>query len=545
MVAGLLALGGGGADPVPGGGGPVRRAGGSTCSALGAVPRVLVWDGEGAVGRWRGGRSELTADCQAFRGTLATKVMICKPADPEAKGLVERLHDYLERSFLPGRTFTGPADFNAQLQQLAGDWRTPGRSGRSGCAPADRIAADRAAMLALPPVAPIDRLAVLEPAGPGPLRPPGRQRLLGPPGGDRPPDRGRRRPAPGPGALRRTGSSPTTSGSGPSTRPSPPPSTSPRPRRCAPSGSGCCARHRPATRSRSRALSDYDTRARADRHRRRRRMSGMSTQPRPAATQPGHRRGGRVPDPGAEGPDAARGRRPARRTGPRRVLDARGVPHRLPATRGLGPGEPRRRRPDPRRPLPVPQEPGGVRLRPRPRPQARPHRPPRDAGLRHRQGERAAPRAARHRQDPPRDRAGDPGLPSRPPGAVRDRQPSGSPGSPTPTTPAGCRTSCAGWAATRCSSSTRSATSRSSPKPRTCSSSSCQQPLRTGLADRHQQQALRPLGRGLRRRRRRRRHDRPARPPRRSHRPQRRQLPAQGPRPRPRPTSVNRRHITN
>ncbi|HEY2127305.1 MAG TPA: helix-turn-helix domain-containing protein, partial [Streptosporangiaceae bacterium] len=38
--------------------------------ALGAVPRVLVWDGEGAVGRHRGGRSELTADCQAFRGTL-------------------------------------------------------------------------------------------------------------------------------------------------------------------------------------------------------------------------------------------------------------------------------------------------------------------------------------------------------------------------------------------------------------------------------------------------------------------------------------------
>jgi hypothetical protein len=28
---------------------------------LGAVPRVLVWDGEGAVGRWRAGRSELTA----------------------------------------------------------------------------------------------------------------------------------------------------------------------------------------------------------------------------------------------------------------------------------------------------------------------------------------------------------------------------------------------------------------------------------------------------------------------------------------------------
>jgi transposase len=83
-------------------------------AGLGAVPRVLVWDGEGAIGRWRGGRVELTTECQAFRGTLATKVLVCKPADPEAKGLIERTHDYLERSFLPGRSFTGPHDFNTR-----------------------------------------------------------------------------------------------------------------------------------------------------------------------------------------------------------------------------------------------------------------------------------------------------------------------------------------------------------------------------------------------------------------------------------------------
>jgi transposase len=92
---------------------------------LGAVPRVLVWDGEGAVGRWRGRRSELTAECQCFRGTLAAKVLICRPADPEAKGLVERLHDYLERSFLPGRTFVSPADFNRQLQGFLARANTP------------------------------------------------------------------------------------------------------------------------------------------------------------------------------------------------------------------------------------------------------------------------------------------------------------------------------------------------------------------------------------------------------------------------------------
>jgi len=122
-------------------------------AGLGSVPRVLVWDGEGAIGRWRARRVELTVECQAFRGTLGTRVLVCKPADPEAKGLIERAHDYLERSFLPGRTFAGPGDFNAQLQQ----WLALVNARRRralGCAPTDRITADRHAMLPLPPVAP-------------------------------------------------------------------------------------------------------------------------------------------------------------------------------------------------------------------------------------------------------------------------------------------------------------------------------------------------------------------------------------------------------
>ena len=122
--------------------------------ALGAVPKLLVWDGEGAVGRRRGGRIELTAQCQAFRGTLATRVYICQPGDPEAKGLVERFHDYLERSWLPGRTFASPADFNAQLAGWVAMVNTRFRR-HLECAPSDRIAADKAAMTVLPPVAPV------------------------------------------------------------------------------------------------------------------------------------------------------------------------------------------------------------------------------------------------------------------------------------------------------------------------------------------------------------------------------------------------------
>lgn len=43
-----------------------------------------------------------------------------KRREPEHKGIVERSHDYLERSFLPGRHFTGPGDFNHQLQKWLG-----------------------------------------------------------------------------------------------------------------------------------------------------------------------------------------------------------------------------------------------------------------------------------------------------------------------------------------------------------------------------------------------------------------------------------------
>jgi len=121
---------------------------------MGAAPRKLVWDNESAVGRWRGGRPELTEAMNAFRGTLGIQVVLCRPADPEAKGLVERANGYLETSFLPGRRFASPADFNAQL----GGWLARANTRhhrRLGARPADRWEAERTAMVALPPIAPM------------------------------------------------------------------------------------------------------------------------------------------------------------------------------------------------------------------------------------------------------------------------------------------------------------------------------------------------------------------------------------------------------
>ena len=119
----------------------------------GVIPRALVWDNESAVGKWRAGKPELTTTMNAFRGVLGIKVVLCRPADPESKGLVERANGYLETSFLPGRSFTSPDDFNKQLTT----WLVVAnaRIHRSlGCRPVDRWAADAAAMLALPPTPP-------------------------------------------------------------------------------------------------------------------------------------------------------------------------------------------------------------------------------------------------------------------------------------------------------------------------------------------------------------------------------------------------------
>lgn len=114
---------------------------------LGRVPRRLIWDNEPGIGR--GKRHAVGVD--AFMGTLATKLVLLPPRDPESKGVVERRNGWFETSFMPGRSFTSPADFNEQFT----DWlvRANRRVVRTvGSAPVDRLAADLAGMLPLPPI---------------------------------------------------------------------------------------------------------------------------------------------------------------------------------------------------------------------------------------------------------------------------------------------------------------------------------------------------------------------------------------------------------
>ncbi|MGH9031570.1 MAG: IS21 family transposase [Acidimicrobiia bacterium] len=122
-------------------------------SQFGALPRTAVWDQEGCIGAWRQGRQRLTSEFQAFRGTLGMGVRLCAPADPEAKGLVERTNGYFETSFLPGRRFDDVADFN---RQLTGWLRRANNRihATTRVRPAEAIFEDRGAMLAFPPVLP-------------------------------------------------------------------------------------------------------------------------------------------------------------------------------------------------------------------------------------------------------------------------------------------------------------------------------------------------------------------------------------------------------
>lgn len=118
-------------------------------SGLGGVPKTLVWDNESGIGQHR----QLTLGARSFAGTLGTRIYQTAPRDPEAKGVVERANGFLETSFMPGRSFTGPGDYNTQL---AG-WLPRANSRllrRTGQQPDVRIIDDRAAMGMLPPLAP-------------------------------------------------------------------------------------------------------------------------------------------------------------------------------------------------------------------------------------------------------------------------------------------------------------------------------------------------------------------------------------------------------
>jgi transposase len=85
---------------------------------------------------------------------LDTRLIQARPYDPETKGVVERANGYLGTSFLPGRSFTSPADFNTQLTDWLAAVANVRRHATTRLIPVEALASDRVAMPTLPPVAP-------------------------------------------------------------------------------------------------------------------------------------------------------------------------------------------------------------------------------------------------------------------------------------------------------------------------------------------------------------------------------------------------------
>jgi len=132
--------------------------------ALGGLPRTLVWDREGALHGGGGRPSEAFA---AFCGSLRVGWHLCEAGDPQAKGVVERLQEYLETNFEPGRSFANEVDFADQLDGWFG--KANRRIHRTlRCRPVDRLAEDLAAMAPLPEAPPdLDpRIVLRVPADP-------------------------------------------------------------------------------------------------------------------------------------------------------------------------------------------------------------------------------------------------------------------------------------------------------------------------------------------------------------------------------------------
>jgi transposase len=127
--------------------------------SLGALPQALVWDRQAGL-HATGGRP--TTEFAAFCGQLRVDWHFCDARDPQAKGVVERLQDFLERSFEPGRCFANELDFQLQLDCWFDDRANARVHKTLRARPIDRLIEERQVMAALPATTPdTDRRWVL------------------------------------------------------------------------------------------------------------------------------------------------------------------------------------------------------------------------------------------------------------------------------------------------------------------------------------------------------------------------------------------------
>ena len=122
--------------------------------SLGALPQTLVRDRQSGL---HAGGGRPTVDYAAFCGALRVDWHFCEKGDPQAKGVVERLQDFIERSFEPGRCFANELDYQLQLDAWFDERANPRIHKTLRCRPVDRLLEERAVMAALPAAPDTDR----------------------------------------------------------------------------------------------------------------------------------------------------------------------------------------------------------------------------------------------------------------------------------------------------------------------------------------------------------------------------------------------------
>src|SRR5215203_6090205 len=124
------------------------------CSGSGAV-----YDRQAGLHAGGGRPTEAFA---AFCGQLRVGWHFCERGDPQAKGVVERLQDFMERSFEPGRIAANELDYQLQLDGWFDERANPRMHKTLRCRPIDRLIEERQVMAPLPQMPPdVDRRWVL------------------------------------------------------------------------------------------------------------------------------------------------------------------------------------------------------------------------------------------------------------------------------------------------------------------------------------------------------------------------------------------------
>ena len=118
---------------------------------LGGVPDAMVVDNDSSIVADGVGRSaRLHPEVAALAGHLGMRIIVLEPGRPESKGQVERTNGYIERSFLPLRTFTDIDDLQDQSDRWTDEVAHGRHHRRVGGRVGEALEAERRYLHALP-----------------------------------------------------------------------------------------------------------------------------------------------------------------------------------------------------------------------------------------------------------------------------------------------------------------------------------------------------------------------------------------------------------